>query len=485
MEKNNNRTPARRPQKRPPKRKTGTNLFFAAVFVLLGIYVVGYIYNHVLRDDVDQVRIEAAYMDIAASFAGVIIRDEVVEFATRSGEIVFHVEQHTRVRRGHAVASIRDSVAASYLNDLANIEQEAILRAQAGSVANQGEINLHNSQILAILNSAEFGENADISALQELGARIGNEIARRNELYFAGDFELAGQRATAVANFSGASVNISAQTPGIVSIYMDGLEEVLTPANLTNIPISTIQGNRQNFAAERNIFQGDGAFRIIRTNDWYIAAHIPRVYAQNWTTQTNITIFVNQPDGILPLNVEVYRLVDQGLDFYAVFRTNFETLRFIDQRNISFQLRQNPAQGLRLPRSAIVERSIFPIPLDFARDEYEMMVAVLDSGRTVPISGWISNEGNEFYVLADGSNLRVGDIIVSGDENFTIEFIEVVQGVFVSNRGHALFRQIYLPQNFHADADYIVLDPEENPHIRLFDWIVRDGGNVENRLLLN
>jgi hypothetical protein len=486
---------------RLPKRKPATNLFFAAIFVLVGIYVVGYIYNHVLRDNVDSVRIEAAYMDVAATFAGVIIRDEAVYHATLSGEIIFHVEQHSRVRRNTVVAGIRDWVATDQTDgsEQASGQQAALNSQFGGQMLNDVEISQANNQILAMIESAGFAANVEISDLQELGARVSREIAGRNQLYFAGNSGLADAQieSHAATATQAAASNISAQTQGIVSFYMDGLEAVLTPNNLTNIPIATTRAQSQNFTAERQISQGQGVFRIVRSNDWFIAAHIPRHYAQNWTTNSQITIFVNQPDGILPLNVNPYRLIEQGNYFYTVFITNFETLRFIDQRDISFQLRQNPAQGLQIPRTAIVQLSIFPIERDFVRDDYEMMVVTRNDGRILAVAGWISNDGAYFYALADGSNLRVGDVLIHEElGDFTIELIEVVHGVFVTNRGHTLFRQIHLPQNFNQNvtqnsynnfnaADYIVLDAAENPHIRLFDWIIRDAGDVDNRLILN
>ncbi|MCL2620495.1 MAG: hypothetical protein FWD97_06155 [Defluviitaleaceae bacterium] len=386
--------PMQKPTKRN-RRRLRVEVFFAFVLLLLGIYVAGYVYTHVLQADVEQMRIEAGYVDPPTAFNGVIIRDEAVYRGVTGVNLNFHVEEFRRVRAGHMVAG-----------------------------------------------------------------------------------------------------GISVSRPGVVSFHVDGLENAFTPANMGNIPRNAIQAQTQRYehyieeTAEDYETPIRDAFRVVRGNDWFVAAYVPMPYAQNWFIDLSLTIFMQDDEELVPLNVSVYRLLHDGDDVYVVFRTNSSVLRFINHRFITFQLQQNPVQGLKIPTTALVELSAFPVPRDFAWERYGMMTTdhYIGNGETViePVSGWVSSDGTTFYILADGSNLRVGDTIIHEGIPFTLDFIRAVPGVFVANRGHALFRQVTLPLHFdYNNSGFIILDIATNPYIRLFDWIVVDGQNVDNRLLLN
>jgi len=375
-------------EERPTRRKSiiKTNWFFIVLFAILTIYMFGYIRNNVLATTTDQVRIVAYYMYTPPTFAGVIVRDEIVQHSIQSGEILFDLENHTRVRQAHRVAT-------------------------------------------------------------------------------AGGF-----------------IPIFAEYAGVVSFHTDGFESALTPANVTSVPASINENAPYT--------QCDRIFRIVRSNDWFVVAHVDPAYVwgRGWQIGQTLTIFVHQPEGIVPLVTTIDSLISHNSIYYhLVLRTNFETLRFIDQRNIVFSLQQTPAQGLRVPSTAIVSRSIFSVPRDFVQLRYETTTVQREGADgSLPVSGWVSNDGERFYILAEGSNLRLGDILIHEEGRFVIEIIDTVQGVFMTNRGHALFRQISLPQNIILDeVEYVVLDPSQNPHIRLFDWIVSDARDAGNRLLVN
>ncbi|MCL2236312.1 MAG: hypothetical protein FWB98_07735 [Defluviitaleaceae bacterium] len=380
------------------RRRLRVEVFFAFVLLLLGVYVAGYVYTHVLQADVEQMRVEVGYTDPPTGFAGVIIRDEAVYRGVRGVNLNFHVEELRRVRAGQLVAS-----------------------------------------------------------------------------------------------------GIVASRPGVVSFHVDNLEGAFTLENMDSIARNAIQVQMTEdiYEETEEFYENEydeiairDAFRVVRGNDWFIAAYVPLSYAQNWFVELNLTIFLQDGGDLVPLRVMVYRLLREGDDVYVVFRTNFETLRFIDHRFVTFQLQQNPVQGLKIPSSALVELSTFPVPRDFVRERYQMMTVdhYIGNGEIVveAVAGWVSSDGTTFYILAEGSNLRVGDAIYHDENPFVLDFIESITGVFVANRGHAVFRQVVLPLQFgYRPSEFVILDVAQNPYIRLFDWIVVDGQNVDNRLLLN
>jgi len=283
---------------------------------------------------------------------------------------------------------------------------------------------------------------------------------------------------------------VYAQSAGTVSGLTDGFEGLLSPQGITAVTRDII-ADVQNAEFTQGI-------RVVTSNDWYIAAYMPADYARNLRAGLTMTIFVHisDEDDKLPLAVMVERLQQRVDDYFIVFTTNAEMLRFIDERGIVFSISQNPVEGYKIPRTALVERSVFPVPREFVTDRYLGTNTVeIGDGRRVPVGGWF--DGDYFLILADGGYLRANDVIlVTIDESdetlvqiesktYTLDRIEVVTGVFQVNMGFTTFRTVVLPENYSRDDEYIVLNPAENPFLRLFDWIAKDARNVDNRLLLN
>ncbi|MDR2183833.1 MAG: hypothetical protein LBE55_06625, partial [Clostridiales bacterium] len=72
-------------RKKFPKRKLRIEAFFAFVFFLVILYIIGYFYTSARRPEISQMRLEMGVIAQPAAFNGVIIRDEAVYYATDAG----------------------------------------------------------------------------------------------------------------------------------------------------------------------------------------------------------------------------------------------------------------------------------------------------------------------------------------------------------------------------------------------------------------
>ena len=482
--------------KRFPKRKSKVGLFFVCVFIFLGVYVIGYARNNIFGTDVSQMRVEMGFLSQPTSFSGLIIRDEVVYSASTGGALVFQVPNHERVRRGSVVAVLQDAATVeAYSLSLAQVEQSAIRLGQnrAGIAANEDEITHRNRHVLNQINSISLGLSAgNIEEVFNLSNNVRQGLRMRNDLNFSDEpamMELSAARNQVISGLSDAATQITAASAGVVSVVVDGLEDILTVQNLGNITKDTI--DRPNAApsiTNIEVSAGDRLFRIVRSNNWFIAAFLPGHYTENWGMGSNVVLFVNYGEDLLPLSVQVHSLSSQGSEVYVVFSTNREMMRFIDIRHITFQLERNPRSGYKIPRSAIVEISQFPVPAEFVRLENNVWVVDLlinETARTEPIWGSWSLDRKSFYITAGAAALRVGDVIVNNGNTFTLDLVVSATGVFATNVGATQFRQIDMTGLLAENDDYIILDPIRNPNIRPFDRIVSDARAVSDRQLLH
>jgi len=494
------RAPATAP-KRFPKRRNNTGVFFVLVFVLLMAYSIGFFVQRAGRPAVSLMRVEMGSILQPTGFSGLIIRDEAVYTAPAAGSLVFHAQNHERVRAGSVIASVQDSAAIEALRpQLAQVDQSALdaQRLRGDLAMNQPEVARRNQNIVAHVNNAVFElSSGNLDGVFVLGDRIRLGLESRNELYFSGEpamVELSAARAQVMGSLAHAMTEVIVSQSGILSVLIDGMEGIAAVSNIPNISREIITGEASPPAISPAIInQNDNIFRIVRSNDWYIASYLPTEYVENsgLSEGAATTVFVRTPTGVLPLNVLVYRLSVSSSrqdEYFVTFRTNREVMRFIDARHIVFQLTASPQEGLKIPRNAIVERGRFPVPDDFVFVQDGVNVVLLrigDNTRTEPVLGMRSADRTTFYILADATVLRVGDEIISSTESFTLGTIETVTGVFIANLGTTEFRFISLEDVFDENVDYVILNPAHNPNLRLFDRLVADARNVTDRQILH
>ena len=483
--------------KRPPKRRPRNGAFFGFVIVVIIVYLIGYFYHNAARPEVSQMRVEMGAAVRPTSFRGVVVRDEVVYQAVDAGALVFHTANHERVRRGDVVASVQDAgIVELYRANLARLDQDAVeaQRRRGGLAMNEEEIARRNRGIAQTVNQAVFELSAgNLEVVFALGDRVRLGMESRNELYFSGEAAIGAidlAREQAISGISGAVREVAVQQSGVLSVAVDGLEGVASIANLAALPQEVFYSERGMDLPQLNVGAGDDIFRVVRSNDWYIAAYLPEEYVAGagLSVGAGAVLYVEIGGGLLPLTVQVYRLVDRGREFYVVFQTNRDMMRFIDTRHVVFQLTQNAREGFKIPWTAIVERGRFPVPEEFVFMQGGVNAVNLRIGegiRTESVLGFRSACRTIFYIMADASGLRVGDELVGADGSFSLESIETVPGVLVTNIGATQFRAIDLEGNFAQNADYVILDPARNRGIRLFDRIVADARNVPDRFLLH
>ena len=494
----------RRGQRRPganayprkfPRRKLRIEAFFAFVFILVILYIIGYLYTNALRPEISQMRVEMGVITQPVTFNGIIIREEAVYYAPDAGSLLFHVENHERVRAGRVVASIQDAgLVASYRNYLADIDQDAVntQRQRTGVAINEDEIRRRNHAIIQYIDNAAFGLAAgDVGRIFALGDTARHGLESRNMLYFTDEIAMqdhATARERALAGMSQAISEVSATSSGIFSNIVDGLEGQLTVANLTNIPRELMVDGAVQMPLfhSHEVAPGDALFRVVRSSDWFIAAHICHEYAANWTTNTTVTLFIEDGITVIPLVTQVHSLRDAGQgEIYAVFRTNNDLMRFIDRRNITFRLSRDAQEGFKIPHAAIVERSRFPVPSEYVFIEnnvWAVNLLVGDRIVTESVTGNFSNDGTQFFIMADSGRLRVGDTLVIQEEQFHLQGnFDAVPSQFVFNEGDAWTVRVKIGDsvvtelvsgNFSADGSMFQI-AEGRSNLRAGDTLVR------------
>ena len=423
--------------------RRSTTVVAVLFFVFVLAYLIRSLFAFFTTPDIPVNMVQMGSIDTPTVIEGIIIRDETVYNAPRSGVLQFAVNNYDRVRPGVEVASIQNVDAVVDIQRSIYEVEERILVLQdiRGNLsAVDPAIHQINSQIRNIVDS-RLSRHVDLnmSDVYSLRDSIAQNVNIRNRMIVSENLdanvraELNVQHSVLLGELDANRTPIYIGGGGIVSPVVDGFEEILTFENRLTL---TREQTRQNvdfnqIIPSQEIEYGSGAFKIINSNHWYIAAYIPNELVEGLAVGANASIYIEGRRG--PLTVRVDHIEPWYQESFVIFRSNAYMIDFLNTRSIFFRTADTLRYGLRIANTAFTKRAV--------------------------------QSGVE---SADGSALE--SVLYEG---------EYEVGVFRVNNGIAAFVPVYLPEDTPVGSVYTILDPALNPALRVHDHIVTNASLVE------
>lgn len=492
-------------KKRKRKHNDG-GVVLGLALVLLVVYLGGYLFDLAARERVPETVVVMGSIEPILTFPGVIVRDETVYHSNARGIVVHHAQNLSRIRAGGVAASVQDEAAVRrYLDSIGGIEA-SFYRDQGGrnfSSAVEAELRNIDNQLARSVDTLApmMGGALCTQSLQNLAQRTDQLINRRNQVLFnegGGDVpHLWGVYRTSL---EGAISQISIASSGILSYIIDGYEETFAPARIRVLSreetLTYVDFGELHIPTM--VYPGDPVFKIVNSHIWYIVAYLPIDQVEGFHVGANRTIYVDDGSGnFSPLQTNVQVIERGGAEAYVALRVNRQVCEFLDRRSINFMIRQDLPQGLKIPNSAIADKTLYFIPAE--------CVIVRDTGiryvlrHNAEIGGFqdlaitpfprIQPANAEFItIIAEYNGIHQGDVLAIRDrigESRTVTQSEPIRGVYVTNTGAANFHRINMGGNARQNAHYTILDPAFNSAIRPHDRIVSDASLVDNRQVIH
>ncbi|MCL2702652.1 MAG: hypothetical protein FWE91_03475 [Defluviitaleaceae bacterium] len=491
----------------PRKKKRRYNdggVLLGFMLILLVVYLSGYIYTFLAREKVPETVVVFGSIEPVVVFTGVIVRDETVYRADAQGRVMYYRQDKERISAGNPAASVRDEeTVRRHIETILNIE-ENILRAQAGrnfSSAVENEIRGIGTQLTRAVDNTALSINAlDTQAMYTLTHRVDQLISHRNELLFnesQGALKTLSTERDIFQNQLGAAISeMRVRASGTISYKTDGFEEILTTARLRVLTkeetLTDVDFN--NIYIPSVVYPGDPVFKTVNSNEWYIAAYLPLDQVDGWAAGRPRTIYVDDGSGYygaLETSVFILETDRQTGEAYVVLSVNRHVTNFLDRRAVSFKIKEGLTEGLKIPNSAIVSKTLYRIP--------EECITVVNGLRTVlrfnsgtggydqiPLTTF-GSDNNFVSIIAELNDINLYDILIVPDrigETRMITQTEEIKGVYVTNSGMAVFRRIILSGDVFENVNFTIIDPARNPGVRVQDRIVSDASNVvENQMI--
>ena len=164
-------------------------------------------------------------------------------------------------------------------------------------------------------------------------------------------------------------------------------------------------------------------------------------------------------------------------------------IRYADDRFVNVELIMEDQSGLKIPKSAVVEKDFYQVPEEYltsggSSSASGVMVQkrgnpVFQAASTYAVTR-VDEEGKEvqdYYLRA--SDFDQGTVLMrtESSETFTLSKKETLKGVYNINKGYAVFKLVDIL--CESDEYYIVKDGDPNS-LYNYDHIAQDGSTVED-----
>lgn len=462
-------------------------------FVFVLIYLVRSLYAFLMTPHIPTEVIKSGSIDLPRSVSGIIIRDEYVSAAGRQGRVTFSVNDYDRVKPGMTVCSIQNMEAVEDINkSMASIEEQILelqqMRKDISTV--DPAVQRLNAQIKNIVDSRlPLFTTRNIAEMYALKDSVTQSINSRNQMILDENKnireDLNVQQQQLLNRLSTHVSVIRADRSGIVSPVVDGLEQTLTFENRKELSREQTQMkvDYDKIIPKKDVQAEDIVFKIIASNDWYIAVYIENDLIEGYEEGDTRTLYLENKDEYIPVTVYVER-IDQGYrESFVLFKCTKHIIEFLNMRNVNLKTTDSVRKGYKISNTAIATRTFLMIPTEYVyqSDKSYVMKQTEEGEVIVPVV--IADTDDSFvYVLDNVENLALSDTLVrsSSATVYTLSETLTVQGVYKVNNGFAEFKKITLDTEISQTSGYTILNPSLNQGIKAYDYIVTDAAGIED-----
>ncbi|MCR5674398.1 MAG: hypothetical protein K6G16_01685 [Lachnospiraceae bacterium] len=439
------------------------------IFAVILIYLMISIVNYMNRKHVIGYEVKEGALSSDNIYEGIVLRKEKVFNSDSAGYVNYFATEGRRVAVGSLVYTIDSS---GRLIDYLNAEGADTLHLTA---ENLRELRTQ------IVNYSETFTPSHFRSVYDFKLGLDGTVQKLSNNNILMNIQSLNSGET----LSSITYRNAADT-GIVVYSTDGFEDLTFDQVRADLLDSSTYVKNQ-LVGNTLVAAGDPVYKLVTSEDWSIVIPVEsKERAEELVEMEYIKVrFLKNQDecwGRVESNVD-----EKGNAFIQLtFNNSMST--FCTDRYLNVELIINDDKGLKIPNSAIVEKSFFLVPTAYLTSSGGktgvLRQVYLEDGTesTEFVETQVYNE-TQTDVYLDQSALRTGDRIVKPESTlvFTVSRQESMIGVYNINKGYADFRRIRI---LYQNDEYAIVEPNTAYGLNVYDFIVLDTETVtENELI--
>lgn len=477
------------------KSEQTTRLVSGFIFILFVVYLGGYVVTYLNKPTIPYTKIDTGTNLVSEKIDGVIIRDETIYKAKKTGIVTYFVSDLEKIKANTLVATISDQETIDKIKtELEKIDENIWkLQEQRGDLSLvQKDAKKLDKQVKTYVNNNLIDFSVDnVDNLYVLKDEVDKSINLRNQLLIEDSHNsissISSEKNTFLQGLYESQDKVASDKSGILCYYVDGLEEVYNLNSLPNLSEDfTKEKSSIDFTtALREVKEGDRFFKILNSNTWYIASYIKSNLIKDWEVGTRRNIYVIDGKVTKKLDVTIKDLIRKDKQSYVVFESRTNLLDFAEKRFVKFTVSEGEEQGLKIPYSAITKKTILKIPEKYLSGRYNDNVIILDSNnkqKEIFINRFINSENGNAWIYQYFGQIQLNDTIVNKNDSsdtYKITDYQDIYGVYKIYSGYTSLAQIYIDDLPNDNSGYVILSQATGKNLRNGDIIVTDPSSIK------
>jgi len=462
-----------------PGRKIGVP-FVAVVFFLMLLYLLLRAADLLRGHTISAYNVGNATTDILdRTFTGVILRDEEVIRADASGEVQYFTSSGSRVSKDSLI---------SVVDTTGTLGQRL-----TGITELTGSFTVPDlARVRAAIDEAQdVYDPMDFSTAAERKAELRGVI-------FTLVMEHGGENKLEELGISGL-IHTKAAGSGFVLMSEDGYEsktpETLTAADFSEEAVSTEKRSGDTVTA------GGFLFKLVSDNRFTLVFPLTDTEKASLTDRKNLT--VTMPGGSEITGAFSMTTLADGTAAGVISFQKYG-LNYLDERQITFRIRDSEVTGYKIPATSLTKKSFFVVPEKFISENGSdntsgVLAETAEGVQFIPCTVYRNREkdadglliGEDVaYIFSEeltaGQQILLETMGEDGHietERESLGVMASLEGVYLVNLGYCVFKPVVRLRN-SLESSYIMVSSEISYSLRPYDRIVLDASEVrENEII--
>lgn len=443
------------------------------IFMVIVVYLSFCVFRYLGKEKLAVYEVSESNITESISGTGIVVREEALAKTGQEGYVNYYLKDGSNVKENGIV----------YIIDASGKLQAGLseLLKEKENVSSE-----EKNQIIEDLKS--LGDSFSDDSFSEIyGAK--NNINR--DLMSYSDTIIAENKKQLKEKYGeNCYVEVTSQTPGLVSFSSDGLEELKT--DQIDQKDFDQRKKMRNLRSKEKLPADSPVYRIVTSQKWELVVSLNK---DNYNRMKDLT-----DKGVENIQVTFhkdnfstkvpFRCSKKKGEYYVILTFDNYVQRYLNQRYLSVELLLSQTKGLKIPSSSLVSKEIYKIPK-------EMLTKGSDSSTKNQVNVLTTNkkgqkvlhqqsvtiyrtEDNMVYISSD--KLHNGDILSNLDktERYKLEGTSQLQGVYIVNRGYAVFEPVVITER---NEDYCIISVKEGS-IELYDRVILNSDTIkENQVI--
>lgn len=443
------------------------------IFFIIFIYVIIRIIISIQSETLSIYEVQNSYIDTNINCTALILRQETIVDTDSSGYVSYYVRDGEKVGKNKTVYTIDET--GSVYDKIKDSNTDALTLTDEGL----SEVRTR------ISNYENYFDYSSFSDVYNFRYDIENAVLELTNEAMIDQLTTLDGSSTNVSTYK----KVNSNEAGIITYYKDGYENI----NIDNFKASDVSSSgykKTTLKTGEIINSGDPVYKLITSENWYLIAPLNDKQAEALAEKENVAINIHNSSKNIYCPISFTKKDNKT---FAILTLNQQMVNYINERFIDIVIIMDQNDGLKLPNSAITEKSVFKVPIEYlsngsdSMDKRFLNVKVLDEKGEVSIKQISANiyKTTDKDVYIDPNDFASDATLVNINSNETLPLAsatkEDLKGVYCVNQGVATFRYIEI---LYQDDEYTIVSDNVPYSIALYDRIILNHAMVkENQII--